>query len=436
MAGSPAGTGIATVVGNGPTVFPSYTGEQFGARTERNFPRGWASADAVSDGGVADAFFDTIGGNLATILADMIYALKATRIQTETSPEIDNASIDFFGPNVLPRPAGYTDTQYYNLILQTLFRQAITRPAISNALAALTGSVPRMLEPWSINDTGHWNGNPTQAASYWNADTVANPARWGNGALRYQGFIETAQPATSSFVSGSPILGWGGTPGANSAYWNVPGYFFGIIQQTSTNSVYTLIDNLKAEGTLIWVKIVSASTLVSAVKPTAPTSLVVTGKSATTVSLSWGLPVTGTTPLLFTVFYSSGGGIFLTGPQSNTTSVTVTNLTPGVTYTFEVGASNAAGNSPTSNTVSAVTGSTAPSQAQFLQATVVQSNAVTLTWQAPAVGTPPFTYTVLYRVNGTTTFSSLLVGTSVTAVTVIGLTPNTLYDFEVQTVNT
>ena len=434
--GAPAGTGTTTVVGQGPTTFPTYDGDTFGARLERNFPRGWAGDDAVHDGGVADALFDTVGSALARILVDMQYALHSTRIQTETYPEMDLASDDLFGLNGLNRPAGFTDAQFYQLILHNLFKKSITRKAISDALTALTGSIPRMLEPWDINDTGHWNGNPQIAGTYWNVDTVPNPGRWGNGGLRYQGFIETAQPATAAFGTGSPVECWGGTAGAGSAYWNNPGYFFGIIQPIATNSVYDLINKLKAEGTTIWTKIVSAATLVSAVQPNAPTNLIVTNTSINSVSLAWNVPTSGTVPFTYTIYYSvQGSGVFLTGPSVNNPSVTVSNLTSGLTYLFEVSASNIAGNSPTSTTVSAVTASVAPSQAVNVTATLVQANAVTLTWGPPIVGTPPFTYTVLYRVNGTVSWGTLFVGQSVIGVTVIGLLANTLYDFEVETTN-
>ncbi|WP_289356015.1 glycosyl hydrolase family 18 protein [Paenibacillus sp. S-12] len=65
--------------------------------------------------------------------------------------------------------------------------------------------------------------------------------------------------------------------------------------------------------------------------PSAPTQVVVTGKTDTTVSLSW-LPSTGKTSVVRYEVWLSGGTV----AQAKGTSVTVTGLTPETSYSFTI----------------------------------------------------------------------------------------------------
>lgn len=408
----------------GPTTIPALTGPQFAARIADLFPRGWCSDDAKQGGNVY-ALLLAAGNELSVVQQQVQYALSAQRLQSETFPELDFASIDFLG-DAFPRPPGTTDAAFGQEIIAQLFLPAATRPALQDALTALTGSVPRMLEPWNINDTGAW-GN----VSYWGlTDTVANPARWGNGGLRYQGFIETAPPSVPALGNNNPVLCWG-----DSAYWNQPGYFFGIIGSSSLDLIDQVINRLRAYGTVVWVKIVTSVSLASITAPGPVTSLVASIAGPTSIALSWALPTVGSPPYSATVQYrQTNTTAWLTGPTVVANSATVTGLGAGVSYDFEVIIRNQSG-AATSSTVTAQTTLTPPSPAQNLSATLVQANAVTLAWTAPTTGTPPFTFSVNYRVTGTTTWQNLIVGQSSLTVTVINLIPNTEYDFEIVTTN-
>lgn len=405
-----------------PTTIPTISPERFADRLADLFPRGWASDDAKQTGNVY-ALLLSLGQQLTFLQGELQYALNAQRLGTETFPELDFASIDFLADG-LPRPAGMSDALFAQAIIAQLFRPAATREALQNALTALTGFVPRMLEPWSVVDTGAWTN-----FSYWNVDTVANPARWGNGGLRYQGFIETAPPSIPAIGPNNPILTWG------TAYWDVPGYFFGIIPPVQEDAVDDLINTLRAYGTIVWLKLVASGSLPSATSPTAVNNLTAVSAGANSVLISWTAPTTGTPPYTFIVLYRQSGTVtFSNGPSVSVSSATVPNLVPGTSYDFEVIARNIAG-SALSGVVTAFTTLFPPSPAQSLSATLVQATAVTLAWLPPATGTPPFTYSVNYRVTGTTTWQNLIVGRGALTVTVINLIPNTAYDFEVLTTN-
>ena len=226
------------------TVIPTITPAQFAARLAALFPRGWASPDALKSGN-AYALLSAFGTVLNQVLGQIQYARNAVLIPTETSPELDLASEDFFGSS-LPRPPGMSDAAFANLILSQLFQGAVSRPSISRALTQLTGKVPRMIEPWAPGDTGAWNASVT----YWNVDTRANPFRW-SGERRFTGFIQTAPAPTAPVLNGNPVNCWN-----DGLYWNVNGCSFMQLQINSASNVFALINRLRAYGITVGVMIV------------------------------------------------------------------------------------------------------------------------------------------------------------------------------------
>lgn len=396
------------------------TGPNFAARLAQLFPRGWCSDDAAQTGNVYSLLL-SLGNQLRFTQAEIQYALAAQRLQTETSPELDLASLDFYG-GALPRTAGQSDSDYAAAIIAALFQPAATRTALFNALETLTGSAPRMLEPWDVYDTGSWRN-----LSYWNVDTVQNPARWGNGSLRYQGYIETAPPAIPAIGPNNPILAWG-----DSAYWNVPGYFLGIIAPIGPDTVNDLINRLRAYGTIVWLKLVSPTSLAGVVSPDVVVSLTAIPIGTTSANIAWLAPATGTPPFLYQIVYRvTGSTAFTAGPTGPASTVTLTGLLPNTSYDVEIIARNVAGFSQ-STPVTVSTGIIPPSPPLNVQASLVQATAITVVWDQPATGTPPFSYSVLYWDASTpTNVQTLFVGINTTAVTIIGLLPSTTYDIEV-----
>ena len=222
--------------------FEGTTAEVFAQRLAALFPPGWASPDALT-GGVAYAFLLAQGTGLAEVLSQFVYAANAVLIGTETAPELDLASQDFFG-TALPRPPGATDATFAALIVSNLFLRVATRGAISAALTSLTGKTPRMLEPWNPGDTGAID------ACYIDGDNAASPCRIA-GPERATGFIIAAPAPTAAVLGGAP------DPMIDDGlYIDAPGGFAADIQLSESMSIYALVDRLRAYGVTVGVQIV------------------------------------------------------------------------------------------------------------------------------------------------------------------------------------
>lgn len=132
--------------------------------------------------------------------------------------------------------------------------------------------------------------------------------------------------------------------------------------------------------------------------PTAPRDLVATAGNSN-VSLTWAAPISnGGSPIIGYRIYrgTTSGGETLLLEVGNVTSHTDTGLTNGVTYFYQVGAVNLAGESARSNETNA-TPVTVPSAARSLTARSGNGQ-ITLDWRAPAFdgGLPVTNYTI-YR---------------------------------------
>ncbi|REK77831.1 hypothetical protein DX130_03885 [Paenibacillus paeoniae] len=86
------------------------------------------------------------------------------------------------------------------------------------------------------------------------------------------------------------------------------------------------------------------------IAPSAPSALVSTGATSSTISLSWGASTDNVGVTGYTVYYGSSS-VNVTG-----TTATISGLSPNTSYTFTVKARDAAGNlSAASNTLQAST---------------------------------------------------------------------------------
>jgi chitodextrinase len=165
--------------------------------------------------------------------------------------------------------------------------------------------------------------------------------------------------------------------------------------------------------------------------PTTPTDLRVTGTTASSVSLAWN-PSTDKgdmTRLRYIVVDSRGFGTLVWHPQ---TTVTITSLTPGATYSFYVQAEDESWNrSGKSNTVTATLPlDTTPPSAPVLSVTGVIPSEVWLSWTASTDDIPLNIAGYRVLVDGAPATSLLALWELGAAVR--HLTPATTYSFAVE----
>jgi RHS repeat-associated protein len=169
-----------------------------------------------------------------------------------------------------------------------------------------------------------------------------------------------------------------------------------------------------------------------AVPPQSP-STVTASSGVNQATVSWTPPtITGGVPLTgYTVTSSPDGVTGTTGGSA--TSMTLSGLRPGVTYTFGVVAANQVGVSA-SVTSNPTTTPTVPGTPTAVSATAGSSQA-TVTWTAPSDGGSPITgYTVTPYI-ASSAQTPVSVGGSTTTAVVTGLTNGTAYTFTVTASN-
>ena len=193
--------------------------------------------------------------------------------------------------------------------------------------------------------------------------------------------------------------------------------------------------NAAGNGTAASVKATPKAPTPDPVAPGAPTSLeaAVADKQ---VTLTWMAPTTGDAPTGYQFRSTVDGRSSEWAATSSMTAHTVTGLTNGTEYTFEVRAMNAAGNGTAASVKATPKAPTpdpvAPGAPTSLEAAVADKQ-VTLTWMAPATGDAPTGYQFRSTVDGRS--SEWAATSSMTAHTVTGLTNGTEYTFEVRAMN-
>lgn len=175
----------------------------------------------------------------------------------------------------------------------------------------------------------------------------------------------------------------------------------------------------------------------------APTGVTPTSNVSTSVPLSWTAPTsTGGTPVTsYTIEYSPSPyttwAIATTSPSScTTTSCTVTGLTNGTSYEFQVAAINNAGTGPYSAASSPAVPSTTPGAPTGLTCSSAASTQSVLTWTAPASngGATITGYEVQYSSDGGSTWSTAT-SSATSPYTLTGLTNGTTYECQVAAIN-
>ena len=173
----------------------------------------------------------------------------------------------------------------------------------------------------------------------------------------------------------------------------------------------------------------------------APTSLTASSVTTSTIPLSWTNPsgtLTGDIVLQATDTGSCGSYSSIYSPGSVFTTYTVTGLTSGDEYCYEVEATTSGGSSAPSIAVTIATITAAPTSPSESTATLTS---ISLTWFAPATSPSSgviISYTVLqaaYSGSCGSYSTTIPTGLSSPSYTVTGLTSGSAYCFEVEAVD-
>ncbi len=173
--------------------------------------------------------------------------------------------------------------------------------------------------------------------------------------------------------------------------------------------------------------------------PGAPTGVVASSVTSTSVTLLWSTPASGGAAIAYNVEYrlsaSSSWGFAIQGTTGMT--YTVAGLTPSNYYDFRVTATNTGGSGTPSDAVTLVTPMNAllPGSPVNVAVTPLSSNSVLTTWNAPSSGGAPISYTVQYKTSGTATWTSIISGITQFSLSITGLTSSTVYDVRVFATN-
>jgi hypothetical protein len=166
------------------------------------------------------------------------YAKAQTRLQTTTDGFLDLAAWDFFGVR-FTRRKGENDALFLARILAEIVRERATRKGLSQAIADVTGRVPKIIEPWNPNDTAAYGKN----AYYGQA------GYYGSLSLPYQVFVNAYRPLGAGIPN---IPGYGyGFYSANAWYINLSQVAGDVVDA----DIFAAADAARAAGVIVWMRI-------------------------------------------------------------------------------------------------------------------------------------------------------------------------------------
>ncbi len=251
-------------------------------------------------------------------------------------------------------------------------------------------------------------------------DSTSATVQWTAASTTETGFVIEARPA------GDPNAEWSihGTAGAGA----------------TTATAINLTPSATHEIRVLAVQVENgrstpSQTAMVGMPPPPPSGLTATSAGATSVTLTWMDESTDETG--FVARYRAEGAAtwtaFATEANVNATTLTVTGLTGGGNFEFQVRARSANGLSSPSNTAR-VTGLGAPAAATGLTATATGPTTVDLAWADNSNDETGFD--IEHRKNGLGAWTSASTeAPNATTATVSGLAPSTVYEFRVNARN-
>lgn len=215
------------------------------------YPEPWTDSEERQEGGLLYSLFKSIGVDLEHLDDQIQYAFKTTRVETAIDVGLDSVAKDFFDeiagyPADVERTPGEPDESLRARIKGALLLPAATRESMIQLIERLTGETPRVMEPWSPGDTATWDN-----VSFFDIDTPENSARYGDNALRYQGFLEATLPSFGD-QGDNPVYAFD-----KGACWDAPSGYFIDPKPTwwlSSKRLDALVNKTKQYGTTVWRK--------------------------------------------------------------------------------------------------------------------------------------------------------------------------------------
>ena len=326
---------------------------------------------------------------------------------------------------------GYTVTPYIGSTAGTA--TVVSAPATSTTITGLTNGTAYTFQVTATNAAG--TGPATASAAVTPLTVPGAPTGVTATAGNALATVSWVAPVSNggSAITGYTVTPYIGSTAGTATMVSAPATSTTITGLTNGTAYTFQVTATNAAGT-------GSATASAAVIPMtvagAPTGVTAAAGNAQ-ATVSWVAPVSngGSAITGYTVTpYIGSTAEPATTVGATVTSTTITGLTNGTAYTFQVAATNALGTGPATPSA-AVTPFTVPEAPTGVTATAGNAQA-TVSWVAPASngGSAITGYTVTPYA-GTTAEPATNVGATVTSTTITGLTNGTAYTFQVTAAN-
>ncbi len=304
----------------------------------------------------------------------------------------------------------------------------------------LSNGTPYVFEVAATNDVGSSAYSdasaPVTPAAVPDAPTVSSVDRGdGQATLSWNEPAANGSPITSYVVQYSTDGGtqWTAAPGSFDAS---PATVTGLTNGTPYVFEVAAVNGVGAGAYSALSDAVTPATI-----PDAPANVTVARDGDGSAAVTWSAPADGGDPITgYVLEWSTDGGTTWSAPLDSAlsdpaTAASVTGLTDGTSYRFQVAAINSVGTGAFSDVSGAVTPATVPGVPTGVSALAGDGQA-TVWWQPPVDGGSAITsYDVRYSADGGTTWTSADVAFRESPATVTGLTNGTSYVFDVAALN-
>lgn len=239
--------------------------------------------------------------------------------------------------------------------------------------------------------------------------------------------------ATNSITASGATLSWAAVSGTTTypvQYKATSSNTWITVNAANTSST---LSGLTASTTYEWKVAASCgvystpltfTTSAAAVACSTPSSATVTSITSTTVGLSWS-SVSGASN--YAVRCRVLNGTWSPDLTSTSNTATLSQLSPATSYEYQVKTNCASGVSAYSASVNFITATPSCNAPSSLATSNLTTSSLTFNWGAVTGG---LNYTVRYRVNGSTTWTTMA-STSATTQTISGLAATTTYELQV-----